>query len=189
MRFSSTVYAVIDFLVVGLSDSLQSSKECVSPVLRMSLLVSGSLAYRTVCNHLRDAFLEYCVSVVSFLAVGLSDGLQSFKGCVSPVLTMPLSVSGSLAYRSVYDHLRDAFLEYCVSVVSFPVVGLLDGLQSSTGCVFQSTMYAVVSFLVIGLLDGLQSSKGCVSQVLYMQLSVSRSLADWTVYNHPRDLV
>lgn len=52
---------------------------------------------------------------------------------------------------------------------------------------FSCTAYAIVSFLIVCLLNGLQSSKGCVFLVLRIQLSVFWSLVYRTVYNHPRD--
>ena len=120
--------------VVSLLDGLQSSNGRLSPALSMQLSVSWSFAYRRVYNHPRDAFLllraRNCWSsscwpigrsIISqrmrssctgyaIIVVGLSDGLQSSKGCVSLALSMLLSVSWLLAYRTVYNHPRDAFL-------------------------------------------------------------------------------
>ena len=126
MRFSCTEYAVVGLPAIGLSDSLQSFKGCVSQVavvglpvvslldgiesskgsvsleLSMKLSVSRSLAYQTVQGM--------CFSCTEDAVVSLSDGVQSSKGCVSPALSMQLSISRSLAYRMVHNHLRDAFL-------------------------------------------------------------------------------
>ena len=117
--------------VVSLSDGLQSPNGRLSPALSMQLSVFWSLAYRRVYNHPMDAFLLLWVcnrwspscrpigrSIIikgctryAIVVVGLLDGLQSSKGCVSPALSMQLSVSWSLAYRTVYNHLRE-----CVSL-------------------------------------------------------------------------
>ena len=149
--------AVVNFLVVGLSDGLQSSRGCVSPALSMQMAVSRSLAYRTVYNHFKDAFLLHWVC-----------------SCQS---------SGRWPIRrsTIIQKMRFSCTEYANG--SFVVVGLLDGL----GMRFFCTKYAVVNFLVVGISDGLQSSKGCVSPALSIQLLVSWSLAYLTVYNHRRD--
>ena len=81
MRFSFTEYAVVGLPAVGLSDSLQSFKGCVSQA-----------------------------AIVGLPVVSLSDGVQSSKGCVSPALSMQLSISRSSAYWMVHNHLRDAVL-------------------------------------------------------------------------------
>ncbi len=83
MRFSHTGYAVVGLPVASLLDGLQSSKGCVSLAL--------SMQFRPPVDS-------------------LSDGLQSSNGCVSPALNMQLSVPWSLAYRTVYNHPKDAFL-------------------------------------------------------------------------------
>ena len=80
VRFSHTEYAAVGLPVVSLADGPQPFKECVPPALSMQWL----LAYWTVYNHPRDAFLphwgcNWCLSVVS-----PSNGLHSFNGCVSP---------------------------------------------------------------------------------------------------------
>ena len=69
LRFLCTAYVIVGLPVVGLSDGLQSFKEC---------------NYRV--------------------------GFQSFKRCVSAALSMQLSVFWLLAYRTVYNHPKDAFL-------------------------------------------------------------------------------
>ena len=57
MRFPCTEYAIVGLPVVSLLDGLKSSNGRDSPALSMQLTVSWSLAYRTVYNDLRDAFL------------------------------------------------------------------------------------------------------------------------------------
>ncbi len=101
IRFVCTEYAIVGLPVVSLSDGLQLSKGCASPALNMQLSISRSLAYRTVYNDPRDAFLLPEYAVVNIPVVGLSDSLQSSKGCVSPALSMKLLVSQLLAYRTV----------------------------------------------------------------------------------------
>ena len=100
MRFSCSEYAIVGLLVAGLSDGLQSSKGCVLLALDMQLSVRF-----TIIQRMRFFCTGYAIVVV-----GLSDGLQSSKGCVSPALSMQMAVSWSLAYRTVYNHPRDAFL-------------------------------------------------------------------------------
>ena len=229
MRFSHTEYPVVGLPVDSLWDGLQSSKGCVSPTLSMQLSVSRLLAYgtyRTVYNYPMDTFLLHWVcscqfpgcwpigrstiiqrmrfscseyAIVGLPVVGLSDGLQSSKGCVPLALDMQLSIRFTIIQR-----MRFFCTEY--TIVGPPVVGLSDGLQSSKGCVssalsmqllarfiiiqgmrFFCTEYAIVSLQVTSLSDGLQSPKRCVSPALSMQLSVSWSLAYRTVYNHLRD--
>ena len=171
----------------------------------MQLLVSQLLAYRTVYNHPRDAFLLPWICNCRY-------GLQSSKGCVPSALDVQLSVRFTIIQR-----MRVFYSKH--SVVSLPVIGLL--LQSFQGCVsptlsmqlwvwfsiiqgmlfccteyavmrFSYTKHAVVGFRVIslpvvGLPNDLQSFQGCVSPILSMQLTVSRSLAYWKLYNHPRN--
>ena len=93
----------------------------------MQLLVSGSsvsrlLTYQTVYNHPRDAFLLHYIeyAVVSHPVISLLDALQSSKRCVSPVLSMELSLSvyRLSADRVVYSHLRN-----CFSSAKYAIVG------------------------------------------------------------------
>ena len=112
---------------------------------------------------------------------------------------MQLSVSQSLAYRTVYNHSRDAsFLtRYAIvstvynhprdAVVGPPVVGPIGRSTIIQWMRFSCIEYAVVSFPVVGLSNGLQSSKGCVSSALSIQLSLYQLLGYRTVYNPPRE--
>ena len=197
MRFFCTEYAVVTGSVIGLLDGLQSSKGwfflhricncrygsqsskgCVPSALSVQLLVSQLLAYRTVYNHPRDAFLLHWICICRYQSTGywpigrltIIQGIQSSKRYVSPTLSMQLLVSGSsvsrsLAYQTVYNRPWDTFL-------------------------LHYTGYAVVSHPVISLLDALQSSKRCVSPALSMQLSFSvYGLSAYrAVYSHPRQL-
>ena len=138
------------------------------------------IAYRTVYNHPMDAFLLHWICSCQF------------PRC------WPIRRS------TIIQGMCFSYTEY--AVISLQVIGFSDGLQSFKGCVplaldmqlsvrltiiqrmrFFCTEYAIVRLPVVSLLDGLQLSKGCVSPALSMQLSISRSLAYWTVYNHPRD--
>ena len=71
------------------------------------MAVSWSLAYRAVyiIQEIRFSCSEY--AIVGRPVAGLSDGLQLSKGCVPLALDMQLSL---LAYRTVYNHPKDAFL-------------------------------------------------------------------------------
>ena len=115
--------------------------------------------------------------VVSLPVVGLPDGLQSSQGCVSPTLSMHLSVSRSLAYWTLYNHPRNAIV-----VISLQVIGLSDSLQSSRAgrstiiqrMHFSYTNHAIFSHFVVGLpvvglSDALPLFNRCVS--LHLQLS------------------
>lgn len=118
MRFTCTKYAiiVIGLQVIGLLDGLQLSNATVSPALDLQLVVRFA-----IIQVMRFFYTKYAVvssPVVSSLeglqsseglpVVGLSDGLQSLKGCISPISTTAFGVL----------------------VVGLPVVGSLDGLQS-----------------------------------------------------------
>ena len=99
-------------------------------------------------------------------------GLRSSKECVSPTLSMQLSVSQLLAYRTVYNHPRDAIVGtvYNHPSVAFPL---------------HSVCNYYVPVLILS--DSLQPSNGRLPLALSMQLSVSWSLAYWRFYNHPRN--
>ena len=117
---------------------------------------SLAIGWSTIIQGMCFSCTEY--AVVGLPVVGLSDGPQSSKGCVSPTLNMQLSICLLLAHRTVNNLPRDAFFY---------------------------TEYTVIGLLVINLSDGLQSSKGIVYFALSMQLSVFLLLAYKTVYNHP----
>ena len=92
-------------------------------------------------------------AVVSLPIVDLSDGLPSFKGCVSSALSMQSSVSQSLTYW-VCHHSRDAFLLHWVcsrqSPSRWPIGRSIIIQEMHLFC----TEYPVVG-LVISLLDGM----------------------------------
>ena len=73
-----------------------------------SAVVGLPIGWFIIIQGIRFSCTEY--AVVGLPVVGLSDGPQSSKGCVSPALNMRSSVSRSLAYRMVYNYPRDVFL-------------------------------------------------------------------------------
>ena len=126
-------------------------------------------------NHLREGLLllRLCtLPIVSLPVVGLSDGPQLSKECVSPTL----SIQGSIRFTFIQG-MRFSYTEY--AVVGLPIVSLWDGLQSSKGCIplvldmqlsVQSTIIQGMRFL-------------CTQYAIVM----SQLLAYWTVCNHPMD--
>lgn len=152
MRFSCTEYAIVSF---------------------------WSLAYRTVyiIRGMRVFCTEY--AVISLPVIGLSYGLQSFKGCVPLALDTQLLVQFTTIQTMHF---------FCTkyAIVGLPVVSLSDHLKSSKA-LFLLHWICNCRLPVVSPSDGLQSINGCASPALSMQLLVPWSLAFWTVYNHLRD--
>ena len=81
-------------------------------------------------------------AIVGLPVVGLSDGLQSSKGCVPLALDMQLSVRFTIIRR-----MRFFCTEY--AVVSLPVMDLSDSLQSFKECVSPApSMQLLVRFSI-----------------------------------------
>ena len=110
----------------------------------MSWLASRHLIIRFFCT-------EY--AVISFPVVDLSDGLPSFKGCVSFALSIQLSVSQSLIYW-VNHHSRDTFLLHWVCSRQSPSRWPIGHSTIIQEMHLFCTEYPVVG-LVISLLDGM----------------------------------
>lgn len=137
MSVRSTIIQRIQFFCTGCYWSLSCS-----PIGRS-----------TIIQKIRFFTIEY--KVVSFLVVGLLDGLQSFKEYFLLALCMSLLASQYLVYWTVYNHSRKIFFLY----------------------------------LICNCRYGLQSFQGCVSSALNIQLSVSRSLVHWALYNNSRNAI
>ena len=164
-----------------------------------AIVVSQLLAHWTVYNHLTDAFFLYYVCSCQFLGCwpirrsAINQGMRFSCICVCnyqflghwpigrPTIIQGMHVSRTkyaivvsqlLAHRTVYNHLTDTFLLYCVRSCQFPGRWPIKQFTIIQGMHFSCTKYALISLPVIGLLDSLQSSKGCAPLVLDMQLSV-----------------
>lgn len=91
MPFSTTAYAIAGFRVIGLLVGLQSSMRFPSAMYQLSISWSLAIGQSIIIQGMRLSSFVY--AIVSFPVVGLSDSPQSFRRYISPVLRMPLSVS------------------------------------------------------------------------------------------------
>lgn len=149
-------------------------------------------------------FLYTKYLIVGLLVIGLLDGLQLSKRCVSLILSMQIAVFWLLAYQVVYIIQKTYFSCFEYVIIGCLVADLSDSLQLSKKCfffvlniqllllacwtVFNHPKDTDGSFLVVGLLNDLQLSKKYFFSILNMQMAVSQLLAYWMVYYYPKDI-
>ena len=163
------------------------------------MAVSWLLAYRTVYNHPRDAFLLHTVCNCQSPSRWPLGRSTISKGCVSPALSMQMAVSWSLAYQTVYNHPRDAFLLLwvcnCWSPSYWPIgrSTIIQGMRSScTGYAIVSTVYnhSKDAFLLHWVCSCQSTGYGSIGQftiIQEMRFSCTEYAIIGTVFNHPRD--